>query len=185
MQHRKMAVYRTLVGRSLGSWSARLSTAYANERTTRCVGLTRTREWSSLVTRLRTSGASVSAARNPLPFTPRIVLRRSRSILPVLAVRIGNELFLSRACSYNSNAENSRQVGDVQTDELVALIRTGRVRLVDVREPHELEETGIIHDAINIPGEKYHALILSVFSKTTEMTSAPINDGCSGMIKLV
>ena len=71
---------------------------------------------------------------------------------------------MSRACRYNSNAENSR-IGDVQTDELVALIQDGRVQLVDVREPHELEETGIIRDAVNIPGEKDHALILSIFSK--------------------
>ena len=63
---------------------------------------------------------------------------------------------MSRTCSYNNDADKT-QHGDVETDELVALIRNGRVRLVDVREPHELVETGIIHDAINIPGEKDHA----------------------------
>ena len=40
---------------------------------------------------------------------------------------------------------------DLSYEDLVALIRGGNLHLIDVREPSEIQETGKIPGAINIP----------------------------------
>jgi len=42
---------------------------------------------------------------------------------------------------------------DVDTPELLWLLESGDIQLFDVREPEELEETGRIPRAVNLPRE--------------------------------
>lgn len=51
---------------------------------------------------------------------------------------------------------------DIDYDELLALVEQKAVQLFDVREPNELQETGRIPTAINIPG-MYSCLICKLF----------------------
>ena len=50
-------------------------------------------------------------------------------------------------------AEKTNARTDVLYDELLDLINEGKTLLVDVREPKEIGETGMMPGAINIPSE--------------------------------
>ena len=50
---------------------------------------------------------------------------------------------------------------EVSYDELIGLIEKGTLHLFDVREPKELEETGTLPKAINIP--RMHIYLLLYF----------------------
>ncbi|XP_019621047.1 PREDICTED: uncharacterized protein LOC109467475 isoform X2 [Branchiostoma belcheri] len=50
-----------------------------------------------------------------------------------------------------SSKDNETPWTDVKYDELKALIKSGHVQLIDVREPEEIASTGLLPGAINIP----------------------------------
>ncbi|XP_066265377.1 thiosulfate:glutathione sulfurtransferase-like isoform X2 [Branchiostoma lanceolatum] len=52
--------------------------------------------------------------------------------------------------------DNETPWTDVKYDELKALIKSGHVQLVDVREPEEIASTGLLPGAINIPLNRLH-----------------------------
>ena len=52
---------------------------------------------------------------------------------------------------YSSDEEECLQWYDIDTDEFVQLVDGEKLQLFDVREPEELEETGIIPGAVNLP----------------------------------
>ncbi|CAH1250189.1 TSTD1 [Branchiostoma lanceolatum] len=52
--------------------------------------------------------------------------------------------------------DNETPWTDVKYDELKALIKSGHVQLVDVREPEEIASTGLLPGAINIPLGRLH-----------------------------
>ncbi|XP_078663399.1 thiosulfate:glutathione sulfurtransferase-like isoform X1 [Branchiostoma floridae x Branchiostoma belcheri] len=55
-----------------------------------------------------------------------------------------------------SSKDNETPWTDVKYDELKALIKSGHVQLIDVREPEEIASTGLLPGAINIPLGRLH-----------------------------
>ncbi|XP_078663402.1 rhodanese domain-containing protein CG4456-like isoform X3 [Branchiostoma floridae x Branchiostoma belcheri] len=55
-----------------------------------------------------------------------------------------------------SSKDNETPWTDVKYDELKALIKSGHVQLIDVREPEEIASTGLLPGAINIPLNRLH-----------------------------
>ena len=66
---------------------------------------------------------------------------------------------LRQFCSEEGTTVNPTK--EVDTAELVEMIESGDIQLIDVREPFELEQTGVIPRAVNIP-RKEAMLVLCI-----------------------
>ncbi|XP_078582238.1 thiosulfate:glutathione sulfurtransferase-like isoform X2 [Branchiostoma floridae x Branchiostoma japonicum] len=66
------------------------------------------------------------------------------------------QLFVQQAPARLYSKDNETPWTDVKYDELKALIKSGHVQLIDVREPEEIASTGLLPGAINIPLNRLH-----------------------------
>ncbi|XP_078582237.1 thiosulfate:glutathione sulfurtransferase-like isoform X1 [Branchiostoma floridae x Branchiostoma japonicum] len=66
------------------------------------------------------------------------------------------QLFVQQAPARLYSKDNETPWTDVKYDELKALIKSGHVQLIDVREPEEIASTGLLPGAINIPLGRLH-----------------------------
>ena len=77
--------------------------------------------------------------------------RRSEPVLAACyAARSAGALLLTPSRSYSSETEGFQE-GDIGTVELLEMMERRDLQLIDVREPQELTETGIIPGAVNVP----------------------------------
>lgn len=75
----------------------------------------------------------------------------SRLVKRALGLTLINLIVESGGCYSTFSGDNGLPWTDIDYNQLTSMIKSGNIQLFDVREPEEVEETGMMPSAVNVP----------------------------------